>query len=221
MSFAHCTTPSGASTPVKSKPRARYKLVYGVGLNDSTALNPTHIDGRNVKSYNLWTAMLKRCYSTKFQKEGSTYIGCSVAEVWHSFAAFEAWYTENYFEGAALDKDLLVPDNRVYGPDTCAFVPQALNNLLLVCSATRGIHPLGVYFHKPSQKYIAHISIGTVSTHLGYFLTPLAAHKAWQLAKADILESFPADNPRIRKALDLRALQLRDDCANGRITTKL
>ena len=41
------------------------KLVYGVGVNDKT--RPARVDGKNVKEYDLWMSMLKRCFSEKYQ----------------------------------------------------------------------------------------------------------------------------------------------------------
>lgn len=147
--------------------------------------------------------------------------GCSVVKEWLSFTTFEKWFTDSYVEGWKLDKDILVPGNRVYGPETCVFVTQALNSLLLDCRVARGKYPLGVCFHKATQKYTATIHTGAGQRHLGCFTAPLAAHQAWQLAKSAHIKAAETCNPRVRAALDLRVVKLSDDRANGRITTKL
>lgn len=52
--------------------RERQKeLVHGVGINNL-------LYTRGTPSYKAWTSMLERCYSPKYQKKRSTYIGCSV-----------------------------------------------------------------------------------------------------------------------------------------------
>lgn len=195
----------------------RQKLIHRVGRNDF----PTSVwvDGKPIKSYTTWHGMIRRCYSPDCQKKHPTYIGCSVAQEWHSFTAFEKWYTENYIEGLHLDKDILVSGNKQYSADLCVFVSQALNGLLTDCARARGTLPLGVSAAR--GKFQARIHINSHLTYLGIFLTPLEAHRAWQLKKAEILENFPTNDPRIRAALDKRAHQLRTDAANGIETTKL
>jgi len=194
-------------------------LVRGVGLNDSAT--PTVVSGKPTKPYVFWRNMLARCYAVNVQKVQPTYKGCSVSKEWHSFKNFEKWFLENYTEGYDLDKDILFSGNRVYSLNTCVFVPRELNSMLTDSRAARGDCPLGVSFHKRIQKYQARVGEGTGRKHLGYFKTALEGHKAWQLAKADVIEAFHTDDPRIRAALDLRVAQLRDNAANGRITTKL
>ena len=206
--------------PIPAPTRKAYlkpKLVQGVGRSDF----PTNIrvNGKKLASYGCWERMLARCYCSITQEINPTYRQCSVTEEWLSFTVFERWFTEHYFEGAALDKDLLVPGNLTYGPDTCVFVSQALNNLLVDRAALRGSYPLGVSLN--GKKYSANIRTDGRQYHLGTFATPQLAHKAWQLAKAAIIEAFPTNDPRIRAALDLRAFQLRDDHLHGRITLKL
>lgn len=203
----------------KSKPRARGMLVQGVGINDYPA--SVYANGKPIRAYSLWRDMLFRCYSAKAQKKDPTYTGCSTSEDWHLFSKFEEWVAVNYVEGYELDKDILFSGNRVYSADTCIFVPKTLNTLLLDSRAIRGECPLGVHFHKDNQKYVAQISTEKGRLYLGSFPTPLEAHKAWQLAKADIIANFPTTDPRIRTALDKRVAQLRDDYANNRITVKL
>ena len=205
----------------KNRSLSHRSLVYGLGTNDCST--PITLNGVRLKSYDHWKSMLTRCYSSAFHRDRPSYIGCSVAPEWLLFSTFEEWFKVHYVKGFALDKDLLVPGNRVYSPDTCVFVPPALNGLLEDKAAGRGDYPLGVSLCKQCpSRYRAQVA-GTKSggTYLGLFSTPLEAHQAWQLAKALIIEQFPTDNPRIRKALDLRVAQLRDDHANNRITTKL
>lgn len=221
MTSAHYIAPNGApplANP-KSYIRSKRKLVQGRGINDSTT--PVVVDGKIITSYNVWSTMLSRCYAARYHKTRPTYVGCSVAKDWQLFSNFEKWFTEHYAEGLSLDKDLLFPGNKVYGPNTCVFVTPALNGLLLDCGTRRGDNPLGVSFRKDLQKYTSSVRVEGVLRNLGHFLAPLEAHQAWQLAKADIIANFPTTDPRIRAALDKRAAQLRDDHANNRVTTKL
>lgn len=81
--------------------------------------------GKIYKNYNTWSAMLARCYKPSQQE---SYIGCTVCKEWHNFQNFAKWFEENYVEGWALDKDILISGNRVYSPETCCFVPSEINN---------------------------------------------------------------------------------------------
>ena len=73
------------------------------------------------KLYDHWASMLKRCYSCS--DVNPSYVGCSVVEEWHNFQTFACWAMKNGFEeGLHLDKDIKVPGNKIYGPNTCLFV---------------------------------------------------------------------------------------------------
>ena len=221
MSFAHYIAPNGASPLVKQESYVPYNrsLVYGIGLNDFPT--PTCVNDKDIRSYTIWRVMLQRCYSELYREGRPTYTGCTVAEEWHSFTAFEKWFTANHTEGCQLDKDILFPGNKVYSAETCVFVSPALNALLLDHGAARGKYPLGVSLDNRRPRYQARVSTEAGRKCLGLFDTPLAAHQAWQLAKADIIANFPTTDPRIQAALDKRVAQLRDDYANNRITVKL
>lgn len=78
----------------------------------------------NEVCYNAWRSMLERCYSA-IPKVG--YETATVDERWHNFQNFAAWYKQYYKQGYQLDKDILVQGNDVYGPDTCLYVPRAIN----------------------------------------------------------------------------------------------
>jgi hypothetical protein len=74
----------------------------------------------------IWNHIFYRCYNTEACK---TYNECFVDEKWYNFQTFAKWYEENYIEDFHIDKDILVKGNKCYGPDTCCFVPQEINNL--------------------------------------------------------------------------------------------
>ena len=197
------------------------KPVFGIGINDAN--HPTTVDGKRLRTYRTWTNMLQRCYHDHLQGRNTTYKDCTVETSWLRFSVFEQWMLTQDFYGNHLDKDLLVPGNKVYSAHIFVFVPRTLNNLFEDRRATRGNLPLGVSYHKDARKrrYAAKVSVQDSTLNLGSYCTPLEAHQAWQRAKADIIERFPAIDPRIRKALNLRVAQLRDDLANSRITTSL
>lgn len=88
--------------------------------------------------------MFSRCYSLAYQRRQPTYVGCTVDPAWHKLSDFKVWFDENYRPGYQLDKDILVPGNKVYGPDTCVFVPQRLNLTVSVAPDPNRQLPLGV-----------------------------------------------------------------------------
>ena len=96
----------------------------GVGIgNHKLSINRKH-----TKAYKTWNSMLQRCYCPKTQERQPTYIGCSVAPIWHNFQNFAVWFELNYQDGLQLDKDIIKKDNKVYCPEFCKFVTLAENN---------------------------------------------------------------------------------------------
>lgn len=125
-------------------------LVCGVGINDYEG--SCRENSKVIKSYNIWTAMLNRCYGEKKLIKNPTYISCSVCDEWSYYSNFKAWFDENYKEGYQLDKDILVEGNKIYRPDACVFIPQYLNTLLTDHRNARGDLPLGVTKHGSNYK---------------------------------------------------------------------
>lgn len=146
------------------------KIVYGVGYN-SKREHKTKTNGKNTTVYSTWVNMIKRCYDKKTQEIRPTYKGYSVDERWHDFQDFADWfYSHNYSQlGYQLDKDILKTNNKVYGPDTCCFVPGEINNLLLDNAAARGMLPQGVSWNKQVEKYMVTIKIDGKKKYLGCF----------------------------------------------------
>lgn len=160
------------------------KLMYGKGTN-SRGKYKTRADGANTLAYKTWRSMIRRCYCPKVQARRPTYIGCSVADEWHDFQDFAEWFENHEYNNYdyELDKDLLVPNNKVYAPDRCAFIPRQLNSLLNSNKAIRGDLPQGIYWVTRAKKYKAQISINGKREYLGLFDCPDEAYQAYKIAK--------------------------------------
>ena len=78
-------------------------------------------------SWSVWRGMIKRCYSDDSIIRTPAYSDCTVVDEWHDYSVFADWFDERSIAGYDLDKDLKVFGNRIYGPDTCTFVPVAIN----------------------------------------------------------------------------------------------
>lgn len=132
--------------------RMKNKLVCGVGVNDSYDI----VNKNN--AYGRWCNMIHRCYSEKVKMRVPTYIGCTVCDEWKYFSNFKKWFDVNHKEGFQLDKDILVQGNKIYSPDTCVFIPQYLNLLLIDRGLARGDLPLGI--SRNHNSYMASCSDG-------------------------------------------------------------
>ncbi|WIL01895.1 HNH homing endonuclease [Salmonella phage D5lw] len=154
------------------------KLVCGVGLND-TPERPARVGGKMTADYMAWTAMLQRVYDPKYHGRQPTYLGCSVVKEWLKRSCFIEWFDGNYVAGWYLDKDILKPGNKEYGPETCIYVPGWLNTFINDSRAIRGNLPIGVSLHKPNGKYLSQCKNFNTTKNLGYYKTPSEAHEAW------------------------------------------
>lgn len=167
--------------------RKRTKLVYGVGINDYEG--NTKYGHIPIPSYHTWVGMLKRCYSEDFKNSHSTYKDCVCDEEWKHFSNFKIWFDDplnGYKEGYCLDKDILIKGNKTYSPQTCCFVPDEINSLLIKSDKKRGNTPVGVYERKMvnGYKYVAYLSNNVKGHfHLGTFDTPEQAFSAYKIAK--------------------------------------
>ncbi len=162
------------------------KSFYGVGTN-SRGKYKTGIDGKRAKSYATWKSMLKRAYCPKYHTSRPTYLGCSVSDEWLEYQEFAKWFENHEYgnHGYELDKDLLIPGNKIYAPDRCVFVPSQLNNLLLDSKAIRGQYAQGVSINKRSNKFGARIKINGKQKNLGFFDTEIEAYRTYKKAKEE------------------------------------
>lgn len=164
--------------------RMTRKLVAGIGIYER-GHHPCSINGVKTYEYALWNSLMKRCaLNGRVQMIHTSYLGCESHETFKNFQLFAGWCQHQIGFGITryqLDKDILVPGNRIYGPDTCCFVPSQINTLLTYDRANNGDLPTGISL--VAGRYKAQVSIEGRRKHIGYFDTPEAAHEAYKAAK--------------------------------------
>lgn len=143
------------------------KVVYNIGYFGKGIYTARY------KTYQIWRNMFQRCYDENWKLNNKTYKDCIIDERWHCYQDFSKWYDENSIKNFDLDKDILFKGNKIYGPDTCCFVPDEINSLLVANDINRGDYPIGVsvYLGKNVTKYISQLSINNKHIQLGRFDT--------------------------------------------------
>lgn len=194
------------------KLRKRNKLVFGIGINDADyPVTRSQVVDEKCKIiwtcpfYVKWVDMLRRCYSLVCQQKRPTYVGCEVTESWLTFSNFRVWMDQQDWLNKNLDKDILLPGNKLYSPETCVFVDAKVNTFLLDHGIGRGDLPIGVCWNKKLKKFMAQCRpVGSKNRgYLGLFTNPEDAHQAWlafKLEQAYILAAEQTDE-RVAEAL--------------------
>lgn len=172
--------------------------IYGVGFVGHGNHKPSE-NGKDTHAYTAWSRMLERAYCPKKLKENRSYAGCSVAEEWHDFQCFGDWYDSQEFKGYGyqLDKDILIPGNKEYGPLNCRFVPEPINKMLLSNKYRRSSLPIGVT--QVGNKYTTKTSKSGKVEWIGTFCTINEAFAAYKESREryikDQAEEFRAVMP--------------------------
>ncbi len=178
--------------------------VYGIGVLG--AKYPVSEGGVLTKEYVLWTGMLERCHSDAYKKKHPTYKDCEVSENFLHYEYFYEWCHNQIgfgVKGWHLDKDLLTKGNKVYSEDSCVFIPQEINLLLVKRDNNRGEYLIGVSWSSPHKSFVATVNKNKgKSEHLGFFNTEIEAFNAYKTAK----ESFVKEQAnKYKSQIDLRA----------------
>lgn len=166
--------------------RAMKPVICGIGYHGSE-----DVDCKS-DSYLKWHDMINRCYNAKFHERQPQYKGCTVCEEWLNYSNFKVWYDQNKVSDMPfdLDKDIVFKGNKVYSPETCCFVPHAINTLFLRTKAARGDFPMGVYYDKDKKKYRAVMSFMGRQIKLGYFDTAELAFNRYKEYKEDFIKDM-------------------------------
>ncbi len=126
----HMIYTSKACLAKSDRPRLKDPLaptVFGVG-RIGIGPHKAHAKGADTKPFSIWRAMMRRCYYAPENKGAR--VGVTVDPRWHDFQTFAAWYEANHpndGKSYQLDKDILAPGNKTYGPEACKFVTQQEN----------------------------------------------------------------------------------------------
>lgn len=145
--------------------------------------NPTH---------QTWHDMLKRCYTPRTVEGARVYAGATVNPHWFNFQNFAPWYEERLSKFGPvdfrweLDKDLLFPGNREYGPERCSIVPKPINTLFTDHAFARGEYPLGVSYR--NRKFQASISSFGKNRRIGSYDTIREAQIAYWSEKVKVIQ---------------------------------
>lgn len=126
-----------------------YPTVYEVGVTGCKY--PISVDCKLTREYVLWHSMLCRCFDERFKIAQPAYKNVTCCNEWllfdnfyewlHSQGNFDKWFNGRWW---ALDKDIIVKNNKMYSPEMCCLVPQNVNCLFLKRKAERGNLPIGV-----------------------------------------------------------------------------
>jgi len=189
------------------------KLVAGVGINDAPYSTILGYDknGKQIRCpyYMRWKSLLQRCYLpsswVQTNKRGylknAQYEKCTVVEEWHVFSNFKSWMEKQDWEGNQLDKDILVPGNTVYGPETCMFVPPYINGMLI--DQKRGKYSQGVRFDKRANLFLISVTINGKKTSRGCWKTEQEASIEFKKFRYNQICSVAdsLDNTKLKTAL--------------------
>lgn len=185
----------------RPKPR---KLFLGVGINDADYITHAHtnIGQWTCPIMQKWRSMLTRIYSPD---QYYTYIGTVLDAEWISFMSFRSWCLGNRWKSDYhLDKDIIT-NGKIYGPNSCAFIPQQINKFFNDRALAGNLYPTGVSII--GQRYQASCSdpINKCRQYLGLFDTPEEAHLAWKKRKHEhaiaLADMYPDLDPCVLDAL--------------------
>lgn len=162
-------------------------------------------------AYQTFSNMVTRTQAGgKYQARQPSYIGCQNG--FESFQAFTDWAIQQVgyaVPGFELDKDLLVPGNKVYSPETCCFLPAQINLALHRDQlGKKSDYPVGICtYNKNGLK--ARISIDGKLISLAYTTTDTPENRAflsnlYERAKQTYLHQLAE---RFKDQIDPRAYQ--------------
>lgn len=170
-----------------------YPSVYEVGIIGTKY--PRSVNCRNIKEYEAWRCILRRCYDSKVKDRQPTYNGVSCCEEWLSYENFYEWLHsqpnfDKWYNGKrwAIDKDIFTKKNKVYSPEACCLVPQNVNCLFLKREAERGKYPIGVRYTKDGFVAVCRNPFLNKSVELGCYSTPERAFQAYKKYKEMIIK---------------------------------
>ena len=175
--------------------------IHNWGIND--APYPT----KYCPYYKVWRDMIRRAHSPAWYIKHPTYEGCTVDEQWKYFMNFRQWMVDNnWHQGLHLDKDLKIPGNLHYGPDTCLLVTPQVNTFFVSRHNDRGQYPVGVSKNRnnKSNPFNSKCRRKGIKMDLGSYPTVEKAHEVYLDYKIKVGEEIKSEqtNPEIIAIFD-------------------
>lgn len=185
-------------------------IVEGVGINDLSLCGPHYYwnteknDSVCIPEYKMWYEMIRRSYSDKLKTFTPSTKSSTCSKEWLFRYNFKLWYdSQTHYRDLSgkllcLDKDILVPGNKEYGPNTCALVPHYINVALrdLSTISKKSALPLWAYYNKPTddminelkRPYSAKVVCNKRVFNGKSYSDPHLAHAEGQILKAEALK---------------------------------
>lgn len=170
-----------------------YPEVYGIGVVGNKC--PTTLNHKQIKEYEAWCNMLRRCFCEEEKQKYPTYKDVICCEEWLLYENFYKWLhsQENFDKWAngdkwCLDKDILIKGNKIYSPENCCIVPNHINTLFIKCDKSRGDLPIGVSEHGSGFQARCMNSIINKEIYLGTYETPFKAFLAYKSYKENLIK---------------------------------
>ena len=185
-----CTVRTQYKTFENGKTRNPYfPTVCGVGIIGNKHKVPS-------KEYYTWADMIKRCYSKKIKESNRAYKDVTCCKEWLLFDNFYDWLHsqenfDNWFNGDkwTVDKDILKKHNKVYCSENCCLVSNKVNCLFERNKFSRNNLPIGVCYHKESNKYQANCKNSEgKNIYLGIYEDVYDAFNAYKIQKEKIIK---------------------------------
>jgi hypothetical protein len=150
------------------------KSVYGIGYL-GVGKYKSKVNGKLTYTYNVWSNMLDRCYCEKDKHKYPAYYEiCTVCREWLNFQTFAEWHERHLYnipnERVEIDKDILIPNNKIYSPETCLIVPQSINLLFSRHTIEGRNLPVGIREQK-FGKYVVTFTYKGITNYFGQIET--------------------------------------------------
>lgn len=177
-----------------------YPTIFNKGIVGNKY--PTESNGKKCKEYATWLGVMERALSCKKDIHNlQSYKNVACCEEWLLYDNFYEWVhsQENFKQWikdpmSAIDKDILVKNNKIYSPDTCCLVPLSVNNLFIREKSRRGRYPIGVSKYKNREDFVAQCQDKRNNPErqvfLGYFKTPEEAFYAYKKYKEKLIKQI-------------------------------
>lgn len=183
-----------------------HKSVFGIGyfgVGDYRA----KVGDVTTYEYVRWKGMLGRCYDSNVLIRQPCYADCLVENKWHNFQTFADWITKQIGygnKGWQLDKDLLVPGNKMYSEDVCVLVPQEINALFTGGNLANSF-PRGVFLDERVGKFVAQCRYKKKIYRIGAFSNAEDASVAYKEFKKKALQEIAKEH---KESIDKRVYEI-------------